>query len=143
MHQNAETLQPIMSHYQGEVTSRSGRNSPQKERIEALLAGDRSRESPLRSARKQPTAPLNQNPQGPPRASTSCERSQPMEERTVPDNTNSFMEDDSKLDRQAFMMGHTSTQKSHSAYGAHKSSINESSIHNKLSALRNVFSQIR
>jgi len=56
---------------------------------------------------------------------------------------NSSLQDDSKLDAHAYAMQNVSTQKSHSVYDHHRSSVNESSIHNKLSALRNVFSQIR
>ena len=57
-------------------------------------------------------------------------------------NESNSLADDSKMDANAYMMNNPSTQ-SYSAHGAHRSSVNESSIHNKLSALRNVFSQIR
>ena len=57
-------------------------------------------------------------------------REEPRQAKTV---MNSSLAEDSKTLAQ-------STQKSYSAYGPHRSSVNESSIHNKLSALRNVFS---
>lgn len=82
------------------MTSRSGRNSPAKERYSALLSGDKSRESPLRSNR-QPAA----------HQETTSDL-----KNTAAGNTNTN-EEDSKLDHNAFMMHHASSQKSNSAYG--------------------------
>ena len=60
---SGEPLHPIMSQYGGEVTSRSGQQSPSKERFGLILGADRSRESPLRSSNKagaiKPFAPEN------------------------------------------------------------------------------------
>jgi len=105
-----EPLHPIMSHYGGELTSQSSRQSPS--RYQALLAGDRMRESPLRSSLKYRDSSKEEVPASKQPAKTVVNRS---------------IADESKT----------------GSYGLHKSSINESSIHNKLSALRNVFSQIR
>ena len=113
-----------MSQYGGEITSRSGHPSPAREKYPALLDnGDRSRESPLR---RSPSS-----------------KAYDMPRQNVVAENNTSLANDSKLDANAYMMHHMSTQKSISAYDGHKSSVNESSIHNKLSALRNVFSQIR
>ena len=100
---------------------------------------DRSRETPLRSNRKRGTKAANANLNMPRQQHHQPESAS---NAAVPMQESSMVEDDSKLDANAYMMNHISTQ-SNDKYGAHRSSVNESSIHNKLSALRNVFSQIR
>ena len=81
---NDNQLQPIMSQYGGEITSRSGQHSPNKARYDALI-DQRSRESPLRRSKEKQMVHSSVN------------------------NERSSLVDDSKLDANAYAMHNVST----------------------------------
>ena len=108
--QHDHQLQPIMSQYGGELTSRSGQQQmlDRTASSEDVTTNDvrRSRETPLRSNSRRPK-PSNANDNMPRQqqeaASSVNAGAAPLQESC------SIIDDDSKLDANAYLMNHMST----------------------------------